>query len=521
MHSADILNLTSAIVPSRIATIFEGQSLSYLQLSERSCRLATAMHRMGVISGDRIAVVDVNSTQQLEVYFATMLLNAIFVPLNFRAGSGELVHPLQSTTPKLIFSGLRYSRMLMEISVKLPKFKLITFNPSKQKDVLHYETLLIQDQPPVVLPTIDENNDNDSAVLLFTAGTTGKPKAVTLTHHSFTSFMLSIAEPADPEVEEKNLLSLPLYHIAGLQSALVSVYSGRTIVIQKQFEAREWLEIVDKEKIQRALLVPTMLKQILEHPDRSSYDLSTIELITYGGAPMPISVLQLAISEIPNASFINAFGQTETGSTITAVPPEDHILNGPKALVEKRLKRLTSIGKALPDVDVRIIDENEEELPIGTMGEIAARGARVMLGYWGEEPNSSKWLRTGDLGYMDEDGYIYLQGREKDFIKRGGEMVSPEEVEAILYSYPGVNEAAIVGLQDDTWGERVVAVIVANSGSGVTDESLLEYVQDKLARFKRPEKIVFVDALPRNDLGKVLKRELRSWLETSNEQVKS
>ena len=513
MHSIDILNLSAAIVPSRIATISEGQHQSYAELLERSNQLAKSLHAMGIVSGDRIIVLDVNSTQQLEVYFAAMLLNAIFVPLNFRARSEELTYPISLTTPKFIFSGLRYTQIIDALSITLDQQTLlVSFGASIDGNWINYESLFDSEHKDSDVPAMSESDDENTAALLFTAGTTGSPKAVNLNHHSFTSFMLSSAEPADPDIEERTLLSLPLYHIAGLQSALTSIFSGRTIVFQKQFEAREWLQIVEKEKVQRVLLVPTMLKQVLEHPDRSSYDLSSVELITYGGAPMPISVIEKAIADMPKVSFINAFGQTETGSTITSVPPEDHVLKGPSHLVEKRRKHLASIGKPLPDVEVKIIDEDGAELPQGEVGEIAASGDRLMQGYWGENNHRVKWLRTGDLGYMDADGYIYLQGRKKDFIKRGGEMVSPEEVETVLRAYPGVSDSAVIGLHDETWGEKVVAVVVTCTNSEVTEESILEYVAEKLARYKRPEKIIFIDTLPRNELGKVLKKDLRSWL---------
>ena len=229
---------------------------------------------------------------------------------------------------------------------------------------------------------------------------------------------------------------------------------------------------------------------------------------------MPPVVLERAIAALPHVHFINAFGQTETGSTIAMVPPEDHVLEGAPEVVALRRKHLTSIGRPLPDVEVRVVDEQGRELPVGETGELAAHGPRLMRGYWqaDTEALSGGWLRLGDLGYIDEDGYIYLQGRAKDFIKRGGEMVSPEEVENVLYLHIGVDECAVVGVPDETWGERVVAVVVAKPDAAPTEDALLDLATERLARFKRPEQVVFVDALPHNDLGKVLKRELREQL---------
>ena len=372
---------------------------------------------------------------------------------------------------------------------------------------------LIQDADPDEM-FFPEQPPEETAVLLFTAGTTGLPKAVMLSHASFTSFMLTSMDPPDPDTEESTILTLPLYHVAGLQAALAGVFGGRTIILQHQFEPHEWMALVQKHRVERALIVPTMLKQLLDHPEFDRHDLSSLRVVTYGGASMPPSLIERALPLLPGVQFINAFGQTETGSTIAMVPPEDHVLSGPPELVEKRRKRLSSIGRPLPDVEVRIVQEDGQDLPLGETGEIVARGPRLMRGYWGQPDATADtvhdgWLYTGDFGYQDEDGYIYLSGRAKDFIKRGGEMVAPEEVEHILHACPGVEECAVIGLPDETWGERVVAIVVSTPGVELPEESLLDACQG-LARFKRPEQVIFVGELPRNSLGKVLKNQLRA-----------
>jgi acyl-CoA synthetase (AMP-forming)/AMP-acid ligase II len=359
-----------------------------------------------------------------------------------------------------------------------------------------------------------EADEDDSTIILFTAGTTGEPKGVMLTHNSFSSYILSSVSPVDPELEERNILTVPLHHVAGIQAVLAAVYSGRSLIIQRQFEPTEWMELVEREKANRAMMVPTMLKQLLDHPKFQEYDLSSLEVITYGAAPMPVPVIKKAIGVFPGVRFINAFGQTETASTITMLPPEDHVLDGPPEEVERKLKRLASIGKPLDDVEIRIVTEDGDDVPHGATGEIVAKGDRLMKGYWGNESATKEavrngWLYTGDLGYFDDDGYIFLSGRAKDFIKRGGEMIAPEEVEQVLHSHPNVEEAAIIGVPDDHWGERVRAIVVVKSEPPVLNTALIEYCRERLASFKRPESIVFVDELPRNALGKVLKRVLR------------
>jgi acyl-CoA synthetase (AMP-forming)/AMP-acid ligase II len=334
-----------------------------------------------------------------------------------------------------------------------------------------------------------------------------------LTHDSFSSYLLATVEPADPEVEESNLITVPFYHIAGLQAALAAVYGGRTLVVMRQFEPEEWLRLAQENQANRAMLVPTMLKHLMEHPKFADFDLSSLSVITYGAAPMPLEVIREAIGRFPGARFINAFGQTETASTITMLPPDDHVLDGSPEEIETKLKRLTSIGKPLDDVEVSIVDEGGQAVAMGEQGEIIARGSRMMAGYWQEESATRDtirggWIYTGDLGYQDEDGYIFLSGRAKDFIKRGGEMISPEEVEQVLRSHPKLDDAAVIGVPDVEWGEEVRAVVVGRSDR-VTEGEVIEFCRDKMAGYKRPRSVVFVGELPRNVMGKVLKRDLR------------
>ena len=229
---------------------------------------------------------------------------------------------------------------------------------------------------------------------------------------------------------------------------------------------------------------------------------------------MPLEVIRKAIKLLPNTRFINAFGQTETASTITMLSPEDHILEGNSDEVEKKLRRLTSVGKALDDVEIAILNENSSHLPQGSEGEVAARGPRLMSGYWNDAQATETafhegWLLTGDRGYLDEDGYLFLTGRSKDFIKRGGEMVSPQEVEDALLSHPSVVEAAVIGVPDPQWGERVRALVVPAPGQSPTADELIRHCNARLASFKRPESLVFVSDIPKNPMGKVLKRVLR------------
>lgn len=518
MNTSELLNIAMAIVPHRPAIIFNGRTITFEGLAERVNRLANGLSDMGVGPGDRVATMQVNTNQCIEAYFAAAQLDAIYVPINFRAKTHELAQMLDIAKPTCLLIGERYLPLAPEGGVPLERVIMLggdmdgeTSGGRPGKNTVSYGALLAEASPDQM--HFPEAGDGDTTVIMFTAGTTGVPKGVMLTHDSFSSYLLATVEPADPDIEETNLITVPFYHIAGLQAALAAVYGGRTLVVMRQFEPAEWLQLVQKHRANRAMLVPTMLKHLMEHPTFADYDLSSLSVITYGAAPMPLEVIREAIARFPGARFINAFGQTETASTITMLPPDDHVLDGSPEEIETKLKRLTSIGKPLDDVEVNIVDEAGDPVPVGATGEIVARGSRMMAGYWQEESATREtmrggWIYTGDLGYQDQDGYIYLSGRAKDFIKRGGEMISPEEVELVLRSHPELDDAAVIGVPDVEWGEEVRAVVVGRADR-VTEEQIIEFCRDKLAGFKRPRSVVFVGELPRNVMGKVLKRDLR------------
>ena len=376
---------------------------------------------------------------------------------------------------------------------------------------LFYDDILANASDDERFPAAD---GEDLTIIMFTAGTTGTPKGVMLSHDSFSSYILANVDPVDIENAEKNILTVPLHHIAGIQAVMAAIYGGRTLVLQRQFDEEGWMKLVQEEKVNRAMMVPTMLKRLMDQPTFGDYDLSSLEVITYGAAPMPLEVIKKAIAEFPGTRFINAFGQTETASTITMLPPDAHDIREDDPDYESKLKRLGSIGKPLSDVEVLIVDENGKEVAVGENGEIVARGQRLMKGYWNREEATKEtlrggWLYTGDLGYWDEEGYIFLSGRAKDFLKRGGEMIAPEEVEQIIMSHPAVDEAAIIGIPDIEWGERVRAIVVKKPGAELTAEEVIEHCRPRMAGFKRPEDVIFIEELPRNPMGKVLKRVLR------------
>ena len=511
MNTIDFLSIAVAICPERDGIVFDGKRWTYAQLGERSNRLANALMRLGIKKGDRIGILQVNCNQYVESYFAAAKLGAIFVPLNFRAKADELAYMIGNAEIKVLFVGNRYLAMIKGMLPELPSVKeCTTIDPEGGPS---YEDLIRSSSPDEVVCEIE---DEDITILMYTSGTTGRPKGVPLRHNAFVTYVLDSVEPANPDIGERNLLTVPLYHVAGIQAMLAAIYGGRTLVLMKQFEVKEWLRMIEQEKATRAMLVPTMLKRVIDDPAFSQHNLSSLKVITYGAAAMPFEVIHKAIGVLPWVRFINAFGQTETASTITTLGPEDHQIEGTEEEKQKKLKRLTSsIGKPLPDVEVKIVDEEGKSLPARHVGEILAKGPRIMTGYWRDEQKTSQvmtkdgWLRTNDMGWMDEDGYIYLAGRGDDMIIRGGENISPEEVEGVLHSHPKVDEAAVIGVPDPEWGQQPRAIVVLKKGEVATSDEIMEYCRSRLAGFKRPRSVIFVNSLPRTPLGKVLRKNLR------------
>jgi len=515
MNTTDFLNISYAICPERDAMVFDGMRWSYGQIYERVNRLANALRGLGIKKGDRVGILQVNCSQYIESYFASAKIGAIFVPLNFRAKAEEMTYMISNAGVKALLAGERYLEMVESMLSKVPSVeKCVCLDGGRKDRFRGYEDLIKSSQADDIS---EEIGDEDITILMHTSGTTGRPKGVPLRHSGFVSYVLENVEPANPEIEEKNLLTVPLYHVAGIQAMLAAIYGGRTLVLMRQFETEEWLKMVQAERATRAMLVPTMLKWVVDHPDFRKYDLSSLKVITYGAAPMPFEVIKKAIGEMPWVRFINAFGQTETASTITSLGPEDHVIKGTEEEKDKKLKRLAcSIGKPLADVEIRIVDDEGKALPPQEVGEIIARGPRIMTGYWGDEERTKQvmtedgWLRTGDQGWTDEEGYIYLAGRADDMIIRGGENISPEEVENALFTHYKIEDVAVIGVADAAWGEEPMAVVVLKKGEQASEEEIMEFCRLNLSSFKRPRSVVFVESLPRSALGKVNKKELRN-----------
>lgn len=507
MNLGSLLDLPSMIVPEAMVLIDTtapggAREVTYEELRAAVSQTAGLLTELGVTAGDRVGLFATNSTAAIEALFAVSAVGATVVPMNYRAADEEVTHLLADSGAKVLFAETRYRDLIDRC------------RPDSLDEIIY-----LDDDYPArrdaaeEWPLMAEVEDEDLACLLYTSGTTSLPKGVKLNHGALSGYIMGANDAADGSDLGRMVLAAPLYHVAGLTSMLNALYSGRVTIVMSQFDADRWLEIVAAHQGTHAFLVPTMLAKVLESPRLADTDLSSLEALTYGAAPMPPAVIKRAIELFPDTvGFSGAYGQTETTSTVAVLGPDDHVLDD-----DLKLARLRSVGQVLDDVEIRIVDPTGDALGPGEHGEVQLRTYRAMDGYWGAEEktrvtvDTEGWVHTGDLGYLDDDNYLFLSGRSGDMIIRGGENIAPEEVEAVLYEHDDVVDAAVVGLADDTWGERVVAAVVLRDGGSV--DAIQEHLKAHLAGFKRPETIHVTDELPRTSTGKLLRRHLVPVLE--------
>ena len=507
MNLASLLDLPSMIVPDAMVLIdttsADGpREVIYDELRQAVSQTAGLLIELGVGSGDRVGVFATNSCSTLETVFAISAIGAAAVPMNFRAADEEVTHLLADSGSRVLFAETSYRHLIERC------------RPDTLEEIIYLDEDYESKQDGAEeYPLVNDVDDEELAVLFYTSGTTSLPKGVKLTHGALSGYVMGANDAADGTDLGRMLLAAPLYHIAGLTSVLNAMYSGRVTVIMSQFDADQWLDLVAATQVTHGFLVPTMLAQVLESPSLSSTDLSSLQALTYGAAPMPPAVIKRAIDAFPSSvAFSGAYGQTETTSTVAVLGPDDHVLD-----TDLKLARLRSVGQVLDDVEVRIVDDENKTVGPGEQGEVQLRTYRAMGGYWGAEEKTrvtiddEGWVHTGDLGYLDDDYYLFLSGRSGDMIIRGGENVAPEEVEAVLHEHRDVLDAAVVGLPDETWGERVVAAVVLREGASL--EEVENHLKKHLAPFKRPRSVHVTDELPRTSTGKLLRRHLIPVLE--------
>jgi acyl-CoA synthetase (AMP-forming)/AMP-acid ligase II len=510
VNTVNFVSIPGSIVPEQEILVFGNERLTYTALNDLIARLSATFKQIGLQQRDVIAILDTNSHLYIASYYAAAKAGLTFLPLNYRAKDPELEYMINTAKARVLLTGDRYVELINRIAGKLRATRLVAIGQGDGR-MPRLTELLATAEPDEAEAEVE---DEDVSVLMYTSGTTSLPKGVMLSFRDFTAYVTANVEMADGSERGAFLVCAPFYHIAGTTAMMTNLWTGRKMVVMPQFEPKSWLELVQKEGVTHAFIVPTMMKQVLDEPVFAKTDFTSLTNLAYGGAPMPIAVIRRAIETFPkHVGFVNAYGQTETTSSLTVLGPDDHRIEGSPAEVELKLKRLNSIGKPLPDVEIRVRDEGNNFLPSGEVGEIIIRTPRIMKGYAGRDDDAALadgWRATGDLGWIDGDGYVFFAGRKDDMIIRGGENIAPAEIETVLMSHPAVDEAAVIGVPSVEWGQTVKAFIVLRPGQNASAPDLQEFCRTRLASFKRPEDIEFIEALPKNPLGKILRKELHA-----------
>ena len=468
-------------------------------------RLADAMRNLGVKRGDRVAILALNSDRYLEVYQALFWLGAAITPANTRWSVEELVHSFRDCEAGILFVDEIHLPLAEAIRAKTESLReLIYLGDGTCPSRLHDFEVLISEATPI--DHADPGND-DLAGIFYTGGTTGFSKGVMLSHQNLVAAVCNRLAMGWP-VGEVYLHAAPLFHMVGALGMLWEIMSGGTHVVISGFTPEAFLEAVQRERVTDTGLVPTMMQMVLDHPDFQDYDLSSLSFIVYGAAPISETLLERIIGVLPQLRLAQAYGMTEVAGPAAYLTPSDHDAR------HRSSGRLRSAGRAAALAEIRIVDAEHREVPRGVVGEIAMRGMSVMLGYWKNPAETAKtlqdgWVYSGDAGYMDDEGYIFVVDRIKDMIVSGGENVYSVEVENVMLRHPAVAACAAIGIPHETWGEAVHVLVVPRAGMNLTEAEAIAHCKMLIAGYKCPRSVEFIPAIPLSSAGKVLKNKLR------------
>ena len=494
-----------------IATVYRGRKRTYREILERVSRFAAALGALGAKPGDRIAVIAANSDRYYEAYYAILWAGCVVVPGNTRWAPAEHAYALRDSEPSLLLVDRTFEKLGVELAGER-SIPVVLLDDAEPGGDLPAQDELIEAHAPMADAC---GSDNDIVGIFYTGGTTGWPKGVMLNHFGMISNFLSSALVRSYPTRPIFLHSPPMFHLADAASLFGLTPLAATHVIVPGFEPATVIETIQREKVNAVVFVPTMLNMLDLHLREHPADLSVVETVTYGASAISEATLKRSMVNFPNAVFAQAYGQTELSPVATVLTPEFHSEEAAAAGL------LRSAGRAVPNVELRIVDAGLNEVPTGTVGEVAVRSPGAMLGYWRKPELTAEtivdgWLRTGDAGYLDGRGFLFLVDRVKDMIVSGGENVYSAEVENALYQHPAVAECAVIGVPDDRWGERVHAVVRLRAGMQADDAELTHHCQALIAGYKRPRSYEFrTEPLPLSGAGKILKTELRKsfWSE--------
>jgi acyl-CoA synthetase (AMP-forming)/AMP-acid ligase II len=486
--------------PDRLGLAEEERQFTYAELEDRTARVASALLAAGLKKGDRIAWLGKNSDLYFTLFYGAARVGVVMVPVGWRLAPAEWCFIINDTQARFLFTGPGFEDAGAAIKPDLPHVERI-LNAGEGRAFI--ET--------AVRAPFEPAGHHDAVLQLYTSGTTGNPKGAVLSNANLFGLRKNAIETdlayTKWEDDEVVLVAMPCAHIGGTGLGVMALAAGLPGLVQAEFTPDGVFDAIEQSGVTRFFIVPAALHILLQHPRCSTVDFSRLKYILYGAAPIPLELLRQCLAMF-GCQFIQAYGMTETTGTIVMLPPEDHDPNGNA--------RMRSAGKALPGVELKIVDEEGNELPTGAVGELVTRSTNNMLGYWNLPEATQKtmseggWIRTGDAGYLDADGYLFIHDRVKDMIISGGENVYPAEVESAIYGHPDVLEVAVIGIPDDKWGEAVKAVCVAKPGATIDPSSVIAWARERIAGFKVPKSVDVIEALPRNASGKILRKDLRA-----------
>jgi acyl-CoA synthetase (AMP-forming)/AMP-acid ligase II len=504
---ADIARHLASTQPDRIALSFEGRATTYGAFDKHTNQVANALIAAGVKKGDRVAFFGKNSDAYFEVFFGASRMGGATTPINWRLAGPEVAYILQDSRAPILFVGPEFVDTVKKIAGECPDLTPII---AVEEGVSDWPVFTAWRDAQAAAPPQVALGPEDDVLQLYTSGTTGRPKGVMLTSRNLLSLQDVMdrtgAEWAQWSPEDVSLIAMPIGHIGGTGWGFWTLFRGAKGIVLRDFDAGRILDLIEREKINKLFLVPSALQAIVTHPRAREIDCQRLKYIAYGASPIPLALLRECV-EVFGCGFVQMYGMTETTGTIVALPPEDHTTDGSP--------RMRSAGKALPGVELAILDPAGKGLAAHEVGEIAIRSPSNMKGYWNLPDATAAtvdregWLRTGDAGYLDEEGYLYIHDRVKDMIISGGENVYPAEVENAIYGHPDVAEVAVIGVPSERWGEEVKAIIVPKPGRTPREDDVIAWARERIAAFKAPKSIDVIDAFPRTATGKVLRRQLR------------
>ena len=510
MNVGTSLTKSARTYPNRLAVIHGTKILTYAQFNCRVNQLANALCHLGMKRGDNVALLQYNCAETLESLYACFKAGFGAVPINWRLHPKEFAFIIDHSEAKAVILSQEFNAPILEMRSQIPKINIIISLAGGTGDLLDYEDLISEESNQFTDAEVDPD---DLAWLFYTSGTTGLSKGAMLTHRNLLAMSMNFYGDICPGFgpHDVTLHAAPLSHGSGLYALpAIGKAANNVILDSTSFEPERVFKVIEEWKVTNMFAAPTMVKMMTNSAAADKYDHSCLRSLIYGGAPMLVQDLKEAIRKL-GMCLVQLFGQAESPMTITYLPHKDHDLDG----TEEQIKRLISAGIPRTDVEVKILDPDDNELPPGQMGEIVTRSDIVMKGYWRNPEATAKtlrrgWLHTGDVGYMDESGYLFIMDRSKDMIISGGENIYPREIEEVLVRHPAVREVAVIGIPDSKWGEAVKAVVSLNPGESCTEEELIAYCKDHIASYKKPKSVDFVGEIPKNNYGKILKRELRA-----------